>query len=92
MERNRCQSDQSMVQPSKQCNGAKLRACLEADAERHTPPKVRRPIRPPQVRRAACGAAWCLRQQSKHALNLRDNLSNAPFGSLELNSILIIVI
>jgi hypothetical protein len=64
---------------------------LEADAERHTPPKVRRPIRPPQLRRAACGAAWCLRQRSKHALIFLVNQSTCwipAIGTCDLTFII----
>jgi hypothetical protein len=47
---------------------ARIWACLESDLQRHILPNVWRPIRPPQLRRGKCGAAWEPERWSKQAL------------------------
>jgi len=45
-----------------------VKACLVWRLWRHTVPKLRRPIRPPHLRRGMCGAVWRRRPRTKHAL------------------------
>ena len=54
-----------------------LRACLVWRLRRHTAPNLRRPIRPPHLRRTMCGAVWRRRRQTKQPLKPTRGLNSS---------------